>query len=102
MYELKDLMKDKVKGRYYAENLVVAPNPTEDFFFEVEAVLNKKKIKGIEFVLVKFLFYPKKVKLILSSIFIKFMQCDKKRMKHLIISVFFFSHNVILSNMNLI
>ena len=61
MFQLRDLMNDKVKGRYYAQNLVVAPIPKDDFFFEVEEILKTKTIKRVKYCFVKYLFYPKKV-----------------------------------------
>ena len=50
MFLLKDLMNANKKGRYYAENLVLAPLPNEDFFFEVEEIL---KTYGINYSLAK-------------------------------------------------
>lgn len=35
MYQLKDLMGDPKKGRYYAKQLRAAPTPGVDFNFEV-------------------------------------------------------------------
>lgn len=61
LYELKDLMKDPVKGFYYKEQLTKSPNPNnQKHFFEIEKVLRKKKINGKEFYFVKYLFYPNK------------------------------------------
>lgn len=61
LFELIDLMKDKVEGHFYKEQLVKcsAPDYQKDLFF-VEKVLHKKKIKGKNYYLVKFLFYPNK------------------------------------------
>ena len=59
LFSLIDLMKDKVDGHYYKEQLTSAPTPNyqKDFFF-VEKVLGKKTVKGKKFVLVKYLYYP--------------------------------------------
>lgn len=36
MFQLKDLLGDEVKGRYYKEQLRKAPTPGADFNFEVQ------------------------------------------------------------------
>ena len=60
MFKLIDLMKDKVDGQFYEAQLTKAPPPkTTDHFF-VEKILGKKKIKGVEHFLVKYLYYPNK------------------------------------------
>ena len=61
LYSLVDLMKDKVLGHYYKEQLTKAPTPNyqKDFFF-VEKVLGQKSFKGKKYHLVKFLYYPSK------------------------------------------
>ena len=60
MFKLKDLLNDEVAGQYYREQLTKSPAPkTSDYFF-VEKILGRKKIKGIEHYLVKYLFYPNK------------------------------------------
>jgi hypothetical protein len=61
IYSLVDLMKDKVPGHFYAEQLTKAPVPDykKDFFL-VEKILSEKTIKGKKYYLVKFLFYPSK------------------------------------------
>ena len=63
MYELQDLMNAPKKGRYYAENLVLAPTPNENFFWEVEEILKTKTIKGVKYHLCKYLYYGSKVQL---------------------------------------
>jgi hypothetical protein len=35
MYQVKDLLGDTIKGRYYKEQLRKAPTPGKDFNFEV-------------------------------------------------------------------
>lgn len=61
LYKLVDLLKDSVKGFYYKEELIKAPNPNyNNDFFEVEKILKTKIIKGEKFVLVKYLYYPSK------------------------------------------
>ena len=61
MYSLVDLMKDKVTGHFYQEQLTPAPVPEyQKDFFLVEKILGQKTVKGQKFFLVKFLFYPSK------------------------------------------
>jgi hypothetical protein len=61
LFSLIDLMKDKVPGHFYREQLTQAPEPNykKDFFF-VEKVLSEKIVKGQKYYLVKFLYYPNK------------------------------------------
>jgi hypothetical protein len=61
LYYLKDLMKDKLNGAYYKEQLfkTSAPNYQKNFF-EVEKVIATKKYNGKKFYLVKFLYYGSK------------------------------------------
>ena len=60
MFKLIDLKKDNVPGQFYREQLTKSPPPkTSDYFF-VEKILGKKKIKGEEHFLVKYLYYPNK------------------------------------------
>ncbi len=61
MYSLVDLMKDKVSGHFYKEELT--PAPTINYkkkFFEVEKILKKKTVKRKLFYYVKYMFYPQK------------------------------------------
>jgi hypothetical protein len=61
LYQLKDLLGDVVPGFYYQEQLTVAPNPNyKNDFFEVEKILQTRRVKGKKFFLVKFLYYPAK------------------------------------------
>ena len=60
MYKVIDLMKDKVDGLFYREQLTKSPAPAESDYFFVEKILGKKKIKGVEHFLVKYLYYPDK------------------------------------------
>ena len=53
-------MKDKVEGHYYRQQLTKAPPPKASDYFFVEKILAHKKIRGIEHVLVKYLYYPDK------------------------------------------
>lgn len=54
-------MNDKVKQKYYSEQLIKAPNPNlEKDIFAVEKVIKKKKVKGETWYLCKFLYYPSK------------------------------------------
>jgi hypothetical protein len=50
MYQLKDLMGDVIKGRYYKQQLRKAPTPGVDYQFEV---INYLKLKN-EFLLAVF------------------------------------------------
>ena len=61
LFSLIDLMKDKVQGHYYFEQLTKAPIPNyKSDFFLVEKVLSKKRFRGKTYYLVKFLYYPSK------------------------------------------
>jgi hypothetical protein len=61
IYSLIDLMKDKVEGKFYREQLVIAKAPDyQKNFFEVEKILAEKTVKGKKFYLVKFLYYSSK------------------------------------------
>lgn len=58
---LEDLMQEQLKGSFYAEQLRLAPDPTDaDFIFEIESIEKRKKVKGEELLFVKYLFYPRK------------------------------------------
>jgi hypothetical protein len=61
LFSLVDLMKDKVPGHFYSEQLTKAPKPNykKDFFL-VERVLSEKIVKRQKYFLVKFLYYPNK------------------------------------------
>jgi len=60
MFKLVDLMNDSVDGQFYKEQLTKAPPPKPSDYFFVEKVLGKKKIKGVQHYLVKYLYYPNK------------------------------------------
>ena len=60
MYKLTDLLKDKVPGQFYKEQLTKSPPPKPSDYFFVEKILGKKKIRGVQHYLVKYLFYPNK------------------------------------------
>lgn len=54
-------MGEPEKTQYYAQQLYPAPDPTtEDFSFEIENVIRKKKMKGEDYIFVKYLYYPRK------------------------------------------
>ena len=53
MFKLVDLMKDKVEGQFYRQQLTKSPPPKASDYFFVEKILGKKKIKGVEHFLVK-------------------------------------------------
>ena len=61
LFSLIDLMKDKISGHFYFEQLTKAPAPNfKSDFFLVEKILNKKVVRGKTYYLVKFLYYPSK------------------------------------------
>ena len=60
MFKLVDLMNDPVEGQFYRQQLTKSPPPKASDYFFVEKILGKKKIKGVEHFLVKYLFYPNK------------------------------------------
>ena len=60
MFKLCDLMKDSVPGQFYKQQLTKSPAPKQSDYFFIEKVLGKKKIKGIQHYLVKYLYYPNK------------------------------------------
>ena len=61
LFSLIALMKDKIPGHFYFEQLTKAPIPDyKSDFFLVEKILNKKVVRGKSFYLVKFLYYPSK------------------------------------------
>ena len=61
LYTLVDLMKDKVPGHYYFEQLTKAPAPNyKTDFFMVDKILGEKKVRGEKYYFVKFLYYPSK------------------------------------------
>ena len=63
LYKLEDLLGTEIKGNFYAKQLRLAPNGDDpDFVFEVEAILKKRKVRGVEEILVKYLYYPGKKK----------------------------------------
>lgn len=44
MYKLEDLLGDSVPGFFYREDLVKSPAVDENYYFEVEKVIKKKKL----------------------------------------------------------
>ncbi len=61
LYYLCDLMKDKVDGTFYKEQLTISTKPDyKNNFFEVEKILHEKKFAGKKYYLVKFLYYSSK------------------------------------------
>ena len=60
MFKVIDLQKSAVDGQYYREQLTKAPAPKNSDYFFVEKILGRKKIKGVEHFLVKYLYYPDK------------------------------------------
>jgi len=60
LYELIDLKKAAVPGKYYKQQLTKSPPPKEVEYFFIESVLKQKKIRGKLYYLVKYLYYPSK------------------------------------------
>lgn len=60
MFKLVDLLNDKVPGTFYREQLTKTESPEKHEYFLVEKILDRKKIKGKQHVLVKYLYYPNK------------------------------------------
>lgn len=60
LFTLVDLLNDKVPGHFYREQLTKSAPPSEHEYFLIEKVLGRKKIKGKEHLLVKYLYYPNK------------------------------------------
>lgn len=58
LYSLIDLMKDKVDGVFYSQQLKRAPDPTNSDYWQIEKVLKTKREKNQKWYYVKFLFYP--------------------------------------------
>jgi len=58
------LLKDKVKGHFYKEQLTKCPSPEKtNKFFEVEKILKRKTINKKKYLFVKYLYYPNKFNL---------------------------------------
>ena len=47
MFQLKDLMGDVIKGRYYKQQLRKAPTPGVDYQFEVKSQKGEGFVKGL-------------------------------------------------------
>jgi hypothetical protein len=61
LFSLEDLQSAELKGKFYKEQLRLAPYVSDkDFIFEIETVLKTKTVKGKKFLLVKYLYYPGK------------------------------------------
>jgi len=60
LFELVDLQKSPVKGKFYAQELTKSLPPREVDYFFIERVLKTRKIKGKKEYFVKFLYYPNK------------------------------------------
>ena len=61
LYKLEDLLGAEVKGNFYAKQLRLAPNGDDpDFTFEVEKVIKRRKVRGVDEIFVKYLYYPGK------------------------------------------
>jgi hypothetical protein len=61
LFYLQDLMKDKVAGTYYKEQLFKTDPPNfKKNLFEIEKIIGTKTVKGKKFFFVKFLYYSSK------------------------------------------
>jgi len=60
LYELVDLQKAPVRGKFYRQQLTKSPPPSESDYFFVEKILKSRKVKGKKQFLVKYLYYPNK------------------------------------------
>lgn len=60
-YKVEDLAGETVKGSFYKEELLkIKETNVDEITFKIEKVLSKRKIKGKQFSLVKWLGYPEK------------------------------------------
>ena len=81
LFSLIDLMKDKVPGHYYFEQLTKAPTPDyKNDFFLVEKLLGSKVVRGKKYYLVKFLYYPSKFNQYIPEENLKFGNGQKSTM----------------------
>ena len=60
LYELVDLFKTQIPGRFYQEQLTKSPPPKEVDYFFIEKVLKTRTVKGKKEYFVKYLYYPNK------------------------------------------
>jgi len=60
LYELVDLQKTPVAGKFYYKQLLKSPPPAETEYFFIEKILKSRKVKGKTQYLVKYLYYPQK------------------------------------------
>lgn len=60
LFQLVDLQKANIPGRFYREELTKSPAPKEEDYFFVEKILKHKKVRKKDLYLVKFLYYPAK------------------------------------------
>ncbi len=60
LYKLANLMKEEVKGNYYAEQLIKTTKPKRHEYFKIENILGEKLIRGKPYVHVKYLHYSNK------------------------------------------
>lgn len=59
LFELIDLQQDPVPGKYYRHQLTKSPPPEPEHYFMVESVLGKRKVRGKEEYLIKYMYYPR-------------------------------------------
>jgi len=60
LYELVDLQKAPVKGKFYEQELIKSPPPKEADYFFIEKILKTRTVKRKKEYFVKFLYYPNK------------------------------------------
>jgi len=60
LFELIDLEKSPVLGRFYKQQLTKSPPPTSEDYFFIEKILKERKVKGRKEYYVKYLYYPNK------------------------------------------
>ncbi len=60
LYKLIDLNKDPVDGFFYKEQLTKTKEPEWEKTFHVEDIIKEENIRGVPYVYVKYLHYPKK------------------------------------------
>ena len=60
IYKLADLMKEPVKGNFYADELLKTSKPKRHEYFAVEKIVGQKTVRGKEYVRVKYLHYKDK------------------------------------------
>ncbi len=60
LYKLADLKNTPLKGYYYAGQLAKTTKPKSHEYFTIEKIVGEKKVRGKEYVRVKYLHYGEK------------------------------------------